>query len=142
MWTLIGRTAMNIIQREDFINSTRLPLNKGNYDAAIDVAGGDILSCIIASMNYNGIITACGNVASPKFNTTVFPFILRSNRLIGIDSATCSLKIRKKIWNNFSNIWKLSNLEKMCKTVDLNNLINEIDKILSGQLTGRVIIKT
>ena len=138
---LYGLGCSNIIQREDFINLTRLPLNRGNYDAAVDVAGGNILSCMIASMNYNGIITACGNVASPKFETTVFPFILRSNKLIGIDSANCSLKIRQKIWNNFSNIWRLSNLEKMYKTVDLNNLINEIDKILSGRLTGRVIIK-
>jgi len=130
-----------IIQREEFIGSTRLPLNKGLYDAAVDVAGGNILSCIIASMKYNGIITACGNVAGPAFDTTVFPFILRSNHLIGIDSATCPIKFREKIWSKFSSLWKLNNLDDMCKMVELNDLIPEIDKILLGQQTGRVIVK-
>jgi len=130
-----------IISRKKFISSTRLPLNKGSYDAAIDVAGGDILSCIVACVRHNGIITACGNVSSPRFETTVFPFILRGIRLVGIDSATCSIKLREKIWNNFSKKWKLKNLESLCKTTDLNNLSNEIDKILKGKQTGRFIVK-
>ena len=130
-----------IIQRKELIESTRLPLSKGLYDAAIDVAGGNILTNIIASMKYNGTITACGNVAGPKFETTVFPFILRGNRLIGIDSATCSIPLREKIWNKFSNKWKLKNLDNICKVIDLSNLNNEIEKILSGKQFGRVVVK-
>ena len=116
-------------------------MSKGLYDAAVDVAGGNILTNIIASMKYNGTITACGNVAGPKFETTVFPFILRGNRLIGIDSATCSIPLREKIWNNFSTKWQLKNLDNICKIVDLNHLNNEIEKILSGKQIGRVIVK-
>ena len=130
-----------IIQRKELIESTRLPLSKGLYDAAVDVAGGNILTNIIASMKYNGTITACGNVAGPKFETTVFPFILRGNRLIGIDSATCSIPLREKIWNNFSTKWRLKNLDNICKITDLNNLDNEIEKILSGKQIGRVVVK-
>jgi len=130
-----------IIQRQDLIESTRLPLSKGLYDAAVDVAGGNILSSIIASMNYSGIITACGNVAGPNFETTVFPFILRGNRLIGIDSATCPMTLREKVWNNFSEKWKLKNLDNICKIIDLYRLDNEIKKILSGKQIGRVIVK-
>ena len=130
-----------IIQRKELIESTRLPLSKGLYDAAVDVAGGNILTNIIASMKYNGTITACGNVAGPKFETTVFPFILRGNRLIGIDSATCSIPLREKIWNNFSTKWRLKNLDNICKIIDLNHLNNEIEKILSGKQIGRVIVK-
>ena len=130
-----------IIQRKELIESTRLPLSKGLYDAAVDVAGGSILTNIIASMKYNGTITACGNVAGPKFETTVFPFILRGNRLIGIDSATCSIPLREKIWNKFSNKWKLKNLDNICKVIDLSNLNNEIEKILSGKQIGRVVVK-
>jgi hypothetical protein len=33
-----------------------------------------------------GVIASCGNVASPKLDLTVFPFILRGISLIGIDS--------------------------------------------------------
>jgi NADPH:quinone reductase-like Zn-dependent oxidoreductase len=92
-------------------------------------------------MNYSGIITACGNVAGPNFETTVFPFILRGNRLIGIDSATCPMTLREKVWNNFSEKWKLKNLDNICKIIDLYRLDNEIKKILSGKQIGRVIVK-
>ena len=138
---LSGLGSSKIIQRQDLIKSTRLPLSKGLYDAAVDVAGGNILSSIIASMNYSGIITACGNVAGPNFETTVFPFILRGNRLIGIDSATCPMTLREKVWNNFSEKWKLKNLDNICKIIDLYRLDNEIKKILSGKQIGRVIVK-
>ena len=138
---LVDLGSSKVIQRKELIESTRLPLSKGLYDAAVDVAGGNILTNIIASMKYNGTITACGNVAGPKFETTVFPFILRGNRLIGIDSATCSIPLREKIWNNFSTKWRLKNLDNICKIIDLNHLNNEIEKILSGKQIGRVIVK-
>ena len=130
-----------VIDREKFVKSTRNPLNKGLYDAAIDVAGGKILSCIIASMKYNGIITVCGNVAGPKFETTVFPFILRANQLIGIDSATSPINARQKIWDNYSSIWKLNDLRKMCRVVYLKDLQIEIKKILRGEQIGRILVK-
>tara|TARA_B100001540_G_scaffold2565_1_gene2453 strand:- start:571 stop:1560 length:990 start_codon:yes stop_codon:yes gene_type:complete len=133
--------AIEVIDRNDFIDNTRLPLSKGIYDAAIDVVGGNILSSIIASMHYNGIITICGNVRSPKFETSVFPFILRGNSLIGIDSAKCNLEDRENVWNHFATNWKLNELDKICNTVDLDGVIPEIKKILKGEQTGRVLLQ-
>ena len=130
-----------VINRKKFIDSTRLPLNNGIYDGAIDVVGGNILSSMLASMQYNGIITACGNVAGANFTTSVFPFILRKNRLIGIDSATCSKPIRENIWNKFSTFWRLKNLDHICKIIDLNSLDEEIKKMLRGEQVGRIVIR-
>ena len=133
--------ASEIILRDDFLNSTQLPLNKGLYTAAIDVVGGKILSALLASMKYRGIITACGNVGGPNFETTVFPFILRNNSLIGIDSAETTVSQKEIIWNKFANGWKIPDLESFCKTVTLNDLIPEINKIIKGNLTGRVVVQ-
>ena len=105
------------------------------------MVGGSILSSIIASMNYDGVITTCGNVGGPKFETTVFPFILRGNTLVGIDSAACSIEKKKMIWENFSSIWKINGLEKTSKLVSLENLIPEIEKILSGNQIGRIVLE-
>ena len=52
---ILNLGSSEIIDRNHFIKSTRLPLNRGNFDAAIDVVGGKILSSIIASMKYNGL---------------------------------------------------------------------------------------
>lgn len=133
--------AANIISRRNFLENTKSPLNKSLYDAAIDVAGGDILSSILTKMRYKGIVIACGNVSNPKFKTTVFPFILRGNSLIGIDSAEAALNEKKTVWVNFSKKWKIKNLKKLCKIVTLDNLLPEINKILVGKQKGRVIVK-
>ena len=130
-----------IIHRKIFIESTRLPLSNGVYNAAVDTVGGNILSSILASMQYNGIITACGNVAGANFTTSVFPLILRKNRLIGIDSAACPIPIREKIWNKFSTFWRLKNLDHLCKVIDLNSLNEEIKKILCGEQVGRIVVQ-
>jgi len=133
--------ATEIIERDHFIKATKLPLNKGMYNAALDVVGGSMLSSILSSMYQNGIITVCGNVGGPKFETTVFPFILRGNSLVGIDSANSPIDKRKMIWKHFSSDWKLDGLEKYSKIVDLENLIPEIKNILAGKQTGRIILK-
>jgi len=138
LWNL---GSSEIIDRDHFIKSTRLPLHRGNFDAAIDVVGGKILSSIIASMKYNGLITVCGNVANPNFSTTVFPFILRTIRLIGIDSASHPIDIREKIWNKFASSWKIKNLNHIAKIIDLRSLGAEIRKILCGKQIGRIIVK-
>ena len=133
--------ATEIIERDHFIKATKLPLNKGMYNAALDVVGGSMLSSILSSMYQNGIITVCGNVGGPKFETTVFPFILRGNSLVGIDSANSPIDKRKIIWKHFSSDWKLDGLEKYSKIVDLENLIPEIKNILAGKQMGRIILK-
>tara|TARA_B100001996_G_scaffold81282_2_gene59993 strand:- start:701 stop:1693 length:993 start_codon:yes stop_codon:yes gene_type:complete len=138
---LMDLGAIEVIDRDEFIDSTNFPLNKGVYNAALDAVGGKILSCIIASMDYDGVVTACGNVGGVGFDTTVFPFILRSNRLIGIDSAGCSMVKRKLVWENFSSAWKLNGLDRMIKTVDLDDIIPEIQTILKGKQVGRILLE-
>ncbi len=133
--------ATQIIQRDKFIKETNQPLSKGVFRAAVDVAGGPTLSSILACMRYEGIVTCCGNVGGAEFATSVFPFILRGNSLIGIDTAEKSLHYKEKIWNRFSTEWKLTGLDAVCNEVNLNSLEAEIKKILKGQMLGRVIVK-
>lgn len=133
--------ASKIISREDFLNSTRFPLDKALYDSAIDVVGGKILSSILAKVRYGGITAICGNVSGPQFETSVFPFILRNNSLIGIDSAEASIHEKKSIWKNLSTKWNLRGFDPFYKTVKLENIIPEINKILQGKQMGRVLVK-
>ena len=133
--------AQQVIDRNQFLESVRRPIGKGLWDAAIDVAGGETLSSILCSLKYGGIATCCGLVDNPNFETSIFPFILRANQLVGIDSAEAELSNKKKIWELFSNDWKLDNLDQLTHIVNLEELSSEIDKILSGNQNGRVVIK-
>ena len=133
--------AHKIISRTEFLESVRGPIGKGMWDIAVDVAGGDLLSAILASMRYGGTVTCCGLVDSPSFNGSVFPFILRGNSLIGIDSAEQPLQKKAEIWDHFSKVWKMNGLDSMCHTVNLDGILPEINKILSGRQIGRVVLE-
>lgn len=128
--------ASSVIMRSEMEEQGK-PLQKGIYQGGVDTVGGYILSNFISQTSQRGVITCCGNVASDKLQTSVFPFILRGVSLLGIDSAESLLEVKKEIWNNFSNVWKID-LEKITKEVQLESLSDEIEKILKGEQVGRI----
>ncbi len=128
--------ASSVIMRSDMEEQGK-PLQKGIYQGGVDTVGGNILSNFISQTSQRGAITCCGNVASDKLETSVFPFILRGVTLIGIDSAESLLEVKKEIWNNFSSDWKID-LEKITKEVNLESLSDEVEKILKGNQVGRI----
>ena len=80
-------------------------------------------------------------VNGADLNTSVFPFILRGVSLYGVDSAETEIGVKKEVWNNFSNVWKLVDLENEIKEITLSDLPTEIDTILKGQQIGRIRVK-
>ena len=132
--------ASEVISREDSIDQTGKLLLKGIWAGVVDTVGGDILATAVKSTNQRGVVTTCGNVASHDLNINVYPFILRGVTLVGIDSASCPMHRREKIWDMMATYWKLGNLEELTKTVSLEGLNDEIDKILKGGQVGRVVV--
>ena len=111
---LIGLGAKEIILRKDFEAADKRPLLKPTYAGAIDTVGGVILDNIIKSTMAMGVVTCCGNVASPKLDLTVFPFILRGIALIGIDSQNYPMEYRERVWRKLANEWKPNHLNESC----------------------------
>ena len=77
-------------------------------------------------------------VGGLSLDTSIFPFILRGLTLFGIDSAESLLEPKEEIWNNFASSWKLKNIDENIKDISLEELPEEIDKILKGKQVGRV----
>jgi hypothetical protein len=80
-------------------------------------------------------------VASADLTTTVFPFILRGITLYGIDSVQCDIRIRPPLWHKLANEWHLEKLETLATERTLDQLDAEIDLILQGNQTGRVLVR-
>jgi putative YhdH/YhfP family quinone oxidoreductase len=137
---LINLGADNIILRKDFESLNNKPLLKPVFAGGIDTVGGVILENIIKSTNPMGVVTCCGNVASPKLDLTVFPFILRGVTLIGIDSQNYPMTYRERVWNKLAGDWKPDKLAETCTEITLNELSEKIDLMLEGKLKGRTII--
>lgn len=132
--------ATEVISREDATDTSNRPMLKSRWAGVIDTAGGQMLATAIKSTRYGGSVACCGLVASPDLSTTVYPFILRGVNLLGIDSGYCEMSIRRKIWGNLASPWKPDRLEQIATERTLDQLSPEIDRILQGQQTGRILI--
>ena len=133
--------ASSILSREELAETARKPIGKSLWDVGVDVASGEILSLLLTSLSPGGAIACSGLVGGPSFESSIFPFILRGNALIGIDSVEIPLKNKDHIWEHFAHDWVLEGLDKITREVSLDNLEVEIESILSGNQVGRVLVK-
>jgi len=133
--------ANEVIFIEDFMQNSKKPMLKENFDAVIDTVGGDILAQAIKQVKYDGIVTCCGLTASYELNTNVFPFILRGVRLIGIDSVECKIEKKQKAWEKLAKEWKISCLDYIIKEISLNEIKEAYEKLLNAKATGRYLVK-
>ncbi len=131
--------AKEIIDRTEVYDVSPKPLLPRKWIAAVDNVGGVTLSTVIRSMDYDGVVASVGLVESEKLNITVYPFILRGVSLVGIDSAQTKMPKRLKIWEHLATDWKIS-FEGLWREISLNNLSEEIDRILKGEQVGKVLV--
>jgi putative YhdH/YhfP family quinone oxidoreductase len=133
--------ATEIISRESLNDTSGRPMLKSIYAGAVDTVGGNILATILKSLHYGGAVAACGLVASPDLPTSVFPFILRGNALLGIDSAECPMSKRLEIWQHLASDWKLDNLDLISHEIGLEEVIAKLDLMLEGKSFGKSLVK-
>jgi len=129
-----------IIPRIEFQAPDHHPLLSALYAGAIDTVGGTVLENILKKLKPLGAVTTCGSVSSTQLNTTVFPFILRGNTLIGISAQNYPTKFRLSLWTKLANEWKPENLSELFTEIRLDELENNIDLMKNGNLKGRTII--
>ena len=137
---LLNLGARRVVARDEVTNTRQRPLLKSAWAGVVDTVGGNILATAIKSTHPLGTVTACGMVASPDLPLTVFPFILRGVKLIGINSQSCPMKHRRHVWNQLAANWKIDQLETICQEVSLEELNPMIDTILKGGIKGRTVV--
>ena len=132
--------ASEVILREDFIGTNK-PLLSERFAGVVDTVGGDILSTALKQVKYDGVATCCGLTASFELNTSVFPFILRGVRLVGIDSVECKLEKKQLAWEKLASKWKIADLESLANEISLNEIKDAYRFLLSGKAVGRYVVK-
>ena len=133
-WRVVNRN------NNEIDDKSNKPMLSSRWSGVVDSVGGNILSTAIKSAKYGGVVTACGLTQSFNFNTTVYPFILRSVSLIGIESAACPMETRLRIWEKLSGEWKINTLNYLYEEISLEELEKKITLMLKGKNIGRVII--
>lgn len=137
---LKGLGAARIVDRSTVTDRSQKMLLKSTWAAALDTVGAEILDTILRQTGHNGIVTCCGNILGGNLQTNIYPFILRGVSLMGIDSGNCLMHTRIKIWDKLAGKWKSDKLNQLFREVTLNNLSDEIESILQGDQTGKVLV--
>jgi putative YhdH/YhfP family quinone oxidoreductase len=138
--TLKSLGAAEVLARDAVSEPPEKSLLARHWAGGVDAVGGNTLSTILRATKERGCVAACGVTGGAELPLTVYPFILRGVTLAGIDASLCPLWLRDEIWNRLGRDWKPEDLEKLATTTDLDGLPRHIDRMLTGQMTGRVVV--
>jgi acrylyl-CoA reductase (NADPH) len=129
-----------LLRSEVDLNSAR-PLESAQWAGALDAVGGATLAWLTRTMQQNGVIASFGNAGGAELHTTVYPFILRGVRLIGIDSAATAKPLREKIWQRLAHELHPAQLNGVAHIIPFMQLPEAFQSMLHGQSHGRTVVK-
>ncbi|ABX85194.1 MDR family oxidoreductase [Yersinia pestis] len=132
--------AQRILPRSDYLDASR-PLEKQLWAGAIDTVGDSMLAKILAQMNYNGTVAACGLAGGYNLPTTVMPFILRNIRLQGVDSVMTPQPRRLQAWQRLQKILPESFYQQASQAITLADTPTIAARLLANEVTGRTLVK-
>lgn len=130
----------NVMARSELEGPAR-PLDEQRFDAAIDSVGGETLGNILSRTRYEGTVVACGLAGGHELHTTVYPFILRGVRLIGIDSVMQPIARRAKAWGRLNELLDSNVLNHMIHEIPLHDVPRQAEAMMRGELSGRTVVR-
>jgi acrylyl-CoA reductase (NADPH) len=138
---LLSLGASRVISREEIIPEKSRALDKQLWAGVVDCVGGKSLTSILSCTQYAGVVAISGLTGGVDIATTVFPFIIRGIRLMGIDSVYASMKVRLQIWERLATDLKPDALETICTEISLEQIPSVVSSMLKGNSHGRTVVK-
>jgi NADPH2:quinone reductase len=132
--------AASVLSRHTLAMGTR-PLEKAVWAGAVDAVGGDTLAWLTRTTNPWGGIASTGLTGGTELHTTVMPFILRGVSLIGIDSVTCPMEVRREVWRRLAADMKAADLGRIATEIGLDDLPGAFATLLQGRARGRFVVR-
>jgi putative YhdH/YhfP family quinone oxidoreductase len=116
------------------------PLLPARWAGALDNVGGATLEALVRGTQIGGNVALCGLVGGADYRGTVLPFILRGVGLLGITSSGTPMSVREPLWRRLATDLRPRHLGVVARTVTLDGLEPEIDRMLAGRAFGRVVV--
>lgn len=134
--------ATHVIGRDEIGSVPDKPLLSERWAGCVDAVGGATLAHVLAETRYGGSVAACGNTAGNDLPASVLPFILRSVRLLGVDSVSVPAERRAPQWQRLGELCDPAFFGAATSVVGLEDLPAAGAQILAGQVRGRVLVDT
>lgn len=133
--------ASHILLRSEIDYGSK-PLERIQWQGAVDNVGGDMLTWLTRTTDWWGSIASIGLAGGHELHTTVMPFILRGVNLLGINSMATPRKLRLKVWDRIATDLKPTKLKLIAgETVAFDQLPGVFPKVLEGRHQGRILVR-
>ena len=132
--------AASVIDRAELAAPGK-PLQKERWAAVVDAVGSHTLANALAQTRYGGVVAACGLAQGHELPATVMPFILRGITLAGIDSVMAPRARREAAWARLARDLDPALLESMVEEVPLEGAVAAAQRLMAGQVRGRIVVK-
>ena len=110
------------------------------WAGAIDAVGGKPLDDLLRTMNKRGVVCAYGNAAGENFTTSIYPFILRSVQLVGVN-ANHPVGLRGDAWRRLAGDLRPRNLDRIVTKVSFTELPAYCERVIAGGIRGRGVLQ-
>lgn len=131
--------AIDILGRDAF-DTTKKPMLKPLFANGVDTVGGAPLAEMLKQILPGGSVSCCGLVAGPQLETTVLPFILRGNNLLGVDSVEIPLAEKQLVWGRLAGEWACPETEASARDIGRADLGEALDAFLKGMSSGKIVL--
>ncbi|MET4418917.1 MDR family oxidoreductase [Bradyrhizobium sp. RT3a] len=132
--------ASEVIDRNELTGPVK-PLARERWAGGIDSVGSTTLANLVSMTKYRGVVAACGLAGGMDLPTSVAPFILRGVSLLGIDSVTCPIELRKIAWSSLVSDLDSRKLSEITYEIGLDQVFDRGAEILEGRVRGRTVVK-
>jgi putative YhdH/YhfP family quinone oxidoreductase len=116
------------------------PLAGERWGAGVDTVGGQTLATVLSQTAYHGAVAACGLAGGADLPGTVFPFILRAVKLLGVESVVVPMEERVRAWKRLVELFPKEKLEGCITVVPMSRLMEVAHDIVAGKVRGRVVV--
>ncbi len=138
---LLALGAARVLSPEGESQGSQRALHTPRWQAAVDTVGGVVLADVLKAITYGGAVAACGMAGGTELPSSVFPFILRGVRLLGIDSVQCPMAVREKMWQRLAGDLRPRDFALLHRSLSRGELDPAIDAMLQGRHTRRALVR-
>ena len=132
--------ASGFVDRAELAQPVTKPLQSERCAAAVDSVGSTTLATLLTQLRYRGAAAACGLAGGADLPASVIPFLLRGVALLGIDSVLSPLPERRTAWDRLARELEPALIDGMIQVIGLGELPDYADRILQGQVRGRIVV--
>ncbi len=132
--------AAEIIDRSELGEPGGRPMARPRWVAGVDTVGSHTLVNLIAALEPEGCVAACGLAGGSDLSGTVFPFILRGVSLLGVNCVYQPAARRAEAWGRLAADLDAEVLDSITSEVPLGEVPRIAGDILAGKVRGRVVV--